>query len=319
MKKEAWYSHFMDTLSDKYPKKSELVQALMDLLHLEREATYRRLRGDVVFPMQEIIKIASAWNISIDEITGVKSQKVLFRMQPVNYLEPSKEDMKFIRQRVQALEQLKNVNNSEYVVACNNLSRSFSAGFRNLYKLLVFTWAYEYYTNYSGTFANTDIPEVLRKEVEKYYQSMKNVANTSYILDKNLFENVIREIEFFHSIFLITTEEKEVIKKELHALVDYLNEIANTGYFPETQNKVQIYVSMFKINTNYSYINNGKTETCRVHAFNMYDMITNNPEMLKNFKVWMQKKKRTAIQISEVDERTRIEFFTKLRKLVDSL
>jgi hypothetical protein len=41
--------------------------------------------------------------------------------------------------------------------------------------------------------------------------------------------------------------------------------------------------------------------------------------MVSNFKTWMQLKKRSAIQISEVDERSRIEFFTKQRKIVDSL
>jgi hypothetical protein len=51
----------------------------------------------------------------------------------------------------------------------------------------------------------------------------------------------------------------------------------------------------------------------------MYDLISTNPTMIENFKSWMQKKKRTSIQISEVDERTRIEYFAKQRKLVDSM
>jgi hypothetical protein len=58
---------------------------------------------------------------------------------------------------------------------------------------------------------------------------------------------------------------------------------------------------------------------CRVHAFNMYDMISDNQEMLVNFKAWMLKKKRTSIQISEVDEKSRIEFFKRIKQLVDSL
>jgi len=319
MTNEAWYNHFMDTLSEKYPKKSELVQELMNLLHIEREATYRRLRRDVVFSMHEIVKIAAAWNISLDEIIGVKTQKVLFRMHPLNYLEPSKEDLVFLRQRVKLIEQLKDVPLSEYVLACNTLSRSLAAGYKVLYKFLIFTWAYEYYTDFNKSFAEIEIPEVISKEVNNYYKAIKYVTNTSFILDNKLFNNLIKKIEFFHSIFLITKEEKKLIKKDLHELVDYLFEVATAGCFPETKNKVQIYISMFKINTNYSYFNYGHKESCRVHAFNMYDIITTNSEMLKNFKVWMQKKKRTAIQISEVDEKTRIEFFTKLRQLVDTL
>jgi len=319
MIKKTWYDHFLDVLTEKYPKKADLAHALMDLLHIEREATYRRLRKDVMFPMHEIVQIAAEWNISLDEIIGVKSQKVLFQMHPLNYLEPSKEDLNFLRQRIRVIEQLRDYPNSEYVVACNNLSRSLVAGFEILYKFLIFSWAYEYYTDYSKTFAEIKIPEEIRKVVKSFHRTIKYVATTSFILDNRLFENVIHQIEFFHSIFLITKEEKELLKKDLHALVDYLFEVATTGCFPETKNKVHIYISMFKINTNYSYFNYGHKEACLVHAFNMYDIITNNSEMIKNFKIWMQKKKRTAIQISEVDERTRIEYFTKLRKLVDSL
>ena len=319
MVKKEWYDHFLDVLAEKYPKKAELAHALMDLLNIEREAAYRRLRKDVIFPMHEIVQIATAWHISLDEIIGVKSQKVLFQMQPLNYLCPSKADMNFVRKKVQTLEQIQDSSDSEYILACNNLSRTISFGFRNLYKFLIFKWAYEYHNDYNDTFASINIPEALSREVDRFYKIMKYVKNTSFILDNMIFENVIREIQFFHSIFLITDEEKALVKKDLQALSDYLYEVASTGCFPETKNKVQIYVSTLNINTNYSYFCSNDIEICRVHAFNIYDLITYNPELIKKFKVWMQKKKRTAIQISEVDEKTRIEYFTKLRQLVDSL
>jgi hypothetical protein len=149
---------------------------------------------------------------------------------------------------------------------------------------------------------------------------MKDVTHTSYILDKMIFDSLIYEIQFFHSILLITDEDKEKIKKDLNALLDYLLEIASTGCFPETGNQVHIYVFMLSINTNYSYFNHGNnTELCRIHAFNMYDLINYNPEMIEHFKTWMQLKKRTSIQISEVDEKTRIEFFAKQRQLIENL
>jgi len=34
----AWYDAFMERLSIKYPKKSQLAEALMDLLSIERES-----------------------------------------------------------------------------------------------------------------------------------------------------------------------------------------------------------------------------------------------------------------------------------------
>jgi len=320
---DTWYDIFIETLYKKYPKKSQLAEVLMDLLCLEREAVYRRLRQDVAFPANEIAKIASAWNISLDEVVGIMPSKVLFQMHPMDYLAPSEADMEFVRKRVGRLKQLKDYSNTEYMVVCNNLSRSLSAGFANLYKFNIFKWAYEYY-NHSNKesnmmFSEVIIPGRLLKEIVTYCQHMKYVTNTTYVLDSMLFNHFIHEIQFFHSIFLITDEDKDLLKKELHALLDYLLEIANKGCFPETQNKVQIYISMLDINTNYSYFYDGEIETCRIHAFNMYDNITYNPEMIENFKTWMQKKKRTSVQISEADERSRIEFFMKQRQLIDTL
>jgi hypothetical protein len=318
MTNEAWYEHFMAILSEKYPKKAELAQALMNLLNIEREAAYRRLRKDVMFPMHEIVKIASVWNISMDEIIGINPQKVLFQMYPMNYLHPSVEDLAIVKKRVKTIEHIQDFPNSEYFLVCNNLSRSFTARFDALYKFNIFKWAYEYSSNYKA-FSYFSVPEKFRAEVDKFYKYMKNIANTCYILNNSIFENVTREILFFNSISLISDEDKELLKKDLKCLLDYLWEVASHGCFPETKNKVQIYVSMLNINTNYSYLNTGQFETCRIHAFNMYDLISTNSIMIENFKAWMQKKKRTSILISEVDERTRIEYFAKQRQIVDSL
>jgi len=317
MANSTWYEIFMEMLYKKYPKKNQLAEALMDLLCIEREAVYRRLRQDVIFPVNEIVKIATAWNISLDETIGTK---VLFRMQPMNYLDPSEADMVFVHERVSALKQLKNITNSEFLLIVNTLSRSLTAGFKYLYKFNVFKWAYHYSNETINIpYSQIIIPEKLLKEIDVFYKRMRYVTNTSYILDSKIFEYTVQEIQFFHSIFLITDEDKELIKQDLYALLDYLLEIANTGYFPETKNKVQMYISMLNINTNYSYFYDGINEACRVHSFNMYDNITYNQQMIENFKVWMQKKKRTSIQISETDEKSRIEFFMKQRKLIDSL
>ena len=318
-----WYDSFMEILNNKYPKRSQLTKELMDLLSIEQEAVYRRLRGKIIFPAYEVCKIASAWNISLDEIIGGGSHQVSFKMQVMNYLKPSKEDMDLLRKRVQVLDYVKDCPDAEYIVACNNLSRSFSAGFPNLYKFNIFKWAYEYCNQCNKesntTFADTVLPENLLKEVADYYQYMKHMSNTTYILDSKIFDYMVCEIRFFHSISLISDEDKKILKTELYALLDYMLEIANKGCFPETGNKVQIYISMLHVNTNYSYFHIGQIEGSRIHAFNMYDVVTYNHELVENFKGWMQKKKRTSILISEADEKSRIEFFRKQREFIDTL
>jgi hypothetical protein len=317
---DIWYDNFMEILSEKYPKKSELAEVLMDLLSIERESAYRRLRKEIMFNTHEFFKIASAWNISLDEMIGVNSQKVTFQMHPMNYLEPSGDDMKFVRKRIDGLRQLKDFPNSEYVVVTNNMSRALSAGFANLYRFSILKWSYLYTDEkHILPYSQIIVTEKLFKEVSDYSQLMKDVGNTCYILDGAIFENIVQDIRFFQSIFFVSDEEKELIKQDLCALLDYLLEIANKGCFPETRNKVQIFVSVLDINTNYSYFFDGIEESARIHAFNMYDNICCNPKLIEKFKTWLYRTKKISTQISEADERSRIEFFRKQRELIDGL
>ena len=320
MVNDTWYDYFVETILARYPKKTQLVQELVDLLCIEREAVYRRLRKDVAFTIQEAVTIALAWNISLDEITNISSGNVSFAMKAINYVDPSEKEMNEIQKRVRRLEHLRTVPNSEAMDICNKSPRSLTAGFPILYQLDIFRWAYQYGNlEENPTFSEITLSDQFLQEMADYHYLIKYVSNMSYLFDYMVFDYLVRDIQYFHSIFLISDEEAELIKKELHALLDYLSEVANKGYFPETKNKVNIYISKINISTNYSYIYTEKLKLCRIHVFDKFDIFSFDTEMVDNFRTWMQQKKRTSIQISEVDERSRIEFFMKQRQLVDKL
>ena len=44
MKKELLYDNLLNAIKEKFPQKTNLVNALVDLLCIEKEAVYRRLR-----------------------------------------------------------------------------------------------------------------------------------------------------------------------------------------------------------------------------------------------------------------------------------
>jgi hypothetical protein len=317
---EMWYDFFVDSLYKKYPKKSQLVETLIDLLCLEREAVYRRLRKEVAFPIHEIVKIASTWNISLDEIIGINKGAISFMMKPINYIDPSEEEIIEVQNRIHRLEHLETSSDSECMEVCNKLPRSLIAGFAALYQFKVFRWAYEYGNREENMrFSQITFPEYASQELESYARIIKHVANMTYIWDHKIFDYLVSDIQYFHSILLITDEEKKRIKTELLALLDYLMEIANRGCFPETNNKVTICISKVNVDSNYSYFYTEELKMCRIHVFEKFDVFSFNTELVDNFRTWMQLKKRTSVQISEVDEKSRIEFFMKQRELVNKI
>ena len=320
MKNNVRYDLFLEKLYSKYPKKSRLTQALMDLLHLEREAIYRRLRKEMFFSSQEIMKIASSWNISLDDIIGVDALKIAFLMQPVNFCGPSQAENYFLRNIITLYETTHQFPNAEFMSICNKIPKAIYANFANLNHYFLFKWLYLFGNeNDVVCFSKATIPEESKPLISDYTRAIKNVPNTSFIWDENIFYYLINNIKYFHSIQLITDNEKKLLKEDLHALLSYLQNVADKGCYPETGKKVNLYISQINIDTNYSYIFSPEVNVCFVHSFEQSVIYSSNTDFVENFKKWMQYKRRTSIQISEVDAKTRIEFFSKQLQRVDHL
>ena len=320
MKSDEWYDRFLETLLKVYPKKAQLIEKLIELLSIERGAVYRRLRKEIPFSFYEIVKIASEWDISLDNISGIHSGKITFFMQPINYVDPSKQDLSFLKYVIQSINLLKDFPDAEFMDICNKLPRQLYAGFKHLYQFYLFKWKYEYTIDKKVIpFSKFMISKEKSLLITDYYRAIKNVPQTNFIFDRLLFDNLLSEVLYFYSIRMITCQEKELIKTDLYALLDYLWEVATNGYYPETKNKVNLYISNLNVNTNYSYTYTNQANICFVHVFDKYEIYTYHPEMVLNFKSWMQLKKRASYQISEVDEKSKIEYFSKQRKLVDTL
>jgi hypothetical protein len=312
-----WYDCFMEALSKKHPKKSRLTEALMDLLSIEKESAYRRLRKEILFPAHELAKIASTWNISLDEIIGVNSHQVAFKVQLSDYVDPSAEQVKYIQKMIQVC----NSPSMRYMEVSNKLPRSLTSGFQYLRRYQLLKWMYQFVKDDKRILPYSKIffPAKISGLVSDYYQAVKNVANTTYIWDHNIFDFLVYDIRYFHSIYLITDEEKELIKQDLHAFLDYMSEVATKGCWPETGNEVNLHVSYINIDTNYNYYYSDDYKVCRVHAFAKSEIYSNDPEMIDDFVSWMQLKKRASVQISKTDEKSRIEFFMKWRETINAL
>jgi len=320
MEGNTWYNIFFELLQNRYPKSAQLTHEVMNLLCIEREATYRRIRKEVPFTANEVAKIASSWNISLDNIIGINSGKVPFQMLPFDYLSPSPKEFSNLQKKVRLLDHLQTTPNSEYMEVCSRFPRPLHIGFPALYRFLIFYWAYQYHNDESQKlFSKIIISDNIKEEFDRYKKNLIHVKDTSFILDEMAFEAYVDSIKYFHSILVITDEERELLKKELYELLDYMMEIATTGHYPETNNRTNIYISQIAIETNYSYFYTDKLKICRINAFGKYDISSQDTVMVENFRNWMNLKKRTSIQISEVNEKKRIEYFSKQREIIDCL
>jgi hypothetical protein len=321
MKTDLWYNAFLNSISEKFPKKSQLVDALMDLLNIEREAVYRRLRKDVLFSIYEVTKVAYAWNISLDHLINNTSDMAHpLRLKLLNFFYPSELDLKEMEDFVHSLERLKDKPESEYMEVSNQLPGSLFAGFPQLARFYLFKWTYRYgQEDTMHPFCEVMQTDRMRNLELDHCEYIKHIADVCYIWDNKIIEYLINDIKYFTSIYLMTPEDVKLLKEDMYAFLDYMEDVSTHGQFPETNGRVHLYISQTNIDTGYSYYSSETKKVSLIRTFIMNVASTSDEKVFDNLKMWINRKKKSSVKISSVDEKRRIDFFRKQRALVDTL
>ncbi|MCC8143876.1 MAG: hypothetical protein LIO97_08295 [Tannerellaceae bacterium] len=75
MDSERLQAELSTAIQKRVPDRPKLVNMLMEILFLEREAVYRRLRGKVPFTFAEVVTITRKFYLSLDEIIQMGDSK----------------------------------------------------------------------------------------------------------------------------------------------------------------------------------------------------------------------------------------------------
>jgi hypothetical protein len=315
------FDYFLAVLRQKFPQRAELTRALMDLLGIEKEAVYRRLRKEVAFTFSEVATIGHAWGISLDTVARVQStQNLPFHLQLTDRVQPEESDFAAMRSFTEILRFAIDDPRGEIMEASNLLPLPLYSSFHHLNRFAAFKWMYQ-----GGNavqlvpFEAITIPEELQELSQEHDMLLKKIHKTFFILDHMTFAYLVNDIRYFASIYLITQEDVARLREELLLLLDYLEQLAATGLFPETGNKLYIYISPINFDTNYALINTEAMKVSVTRTFVMNAMISLDEYAFQKWKNCIHALKRSSTLISESGEKHRIEFFEKQRALVNKL
>ncbi|MCD8166453.1 MAG: hypothetical protein LUE93_10240 [Bacteroides sp.] len=101
------YDLLIHEIKQKIPERGKLTSRLMDILGLEKEAIYRRMRNDVYFSFAEIAKIAKELNISLDNIKSIRPQKSRpYKMNMFDFFNLPEQDYEELEETIRKLQEL---------------------------------------------------------------------------------------------------------------------------------------------------------------------------------------------------------------------
>jgi len=313
------HEQLIEELKLKVPIYSELANKLSDILYIGKEAIYRRLRGEVVFSLEEACIICYNMGLSLDTLNGISTLKRPFVFKIANFANPKEIDYKLINEFVDFLEYIKDSPNTEMGTATKLIPDALHLNYPYITQFYLFKWIYQYdnqnavkkYHEVKGT---KKILEIL----DNMANFMQHIKSSYYIFDKRIFENLVEDIRYFNNIGLINEEDIKLLKEDMFSCIEDINTLASKGV-NQYGNKTEIYLSNLNFEAGFSYIKSDDYKLSTVRAFTMYDISSSDIPTYENSQKWMLSLKRASLLISESGEIFRMNFFNKQREIVDTL
>ena len=304
----------------RFTKSSEMVNALSDILLIEKGAVYRRLRQEVPFTFDEISLIAKSLMISLDNMICIEGPKSIpFQMHLPDFIFPEDSDYHILHTYLDFLRSINRSENSEVAIASNALPYDLAFKFPDLIQLYLFKWNFHYNSDNVIPFHDIAIYPEMKSIMTEYTMEMKKFCKVSYIFDNRLFRLFVDDIHYFNKIRLIEKEDIQKLKEIFFLMLDYLEKLAVTGHFEETGNPVNLYISDIDITTSYTYLESENIHFSMVKTFILSSINSTNENTFERMKKWIHSLIKISALITLTNEKQRVLYFENQRKIVNEL
>ncbi len=326
------FFNMSDTINEKLiasikqyiPKNKTVAGVLMELLSLGKESTYRRIRSEIPFTVDEVVKISNRFGISIDDViadSGVVTTKWLtLNLKKFYQLES------YIQQHSENLVEFINVfkimqacPNASLRCACNAMPHTFLAEYRNLYRFWHYKWNYLMRGSRPDfVFSDMVIPDELIELERRTMNESRKIPRTTCILSRDIFKDIVDDICFFYSQELISAVELQKLKSELLDLIQETEMMTETGCY-QSGAEIMVYLSKLVIDSCYYHFEYDEGYYCLQRTFHIDKIGFSNNKFCRKQKDWIDLLKRTSILLTQNGDRQRFDFFKNQRDLVKNL
>lgn len=290
---------------------------LADILPLSKEAIYRRLRGEVLFSLDEAVIVARELNISLDTIGTKEDNFCTFELtMPPFETDAAKAYVESIKKLTNIIEEYKQEGVMFYQIR-PSLPPQFVWGYDNLLKFYYLRWLYlaRGLEPFVKQFASIALPDTLLDGIAKFVPIM-NSFDTTILLSELAFEYLLKEINHFHSLNILNKDDIILITNDLHVFINDLEKLTAKGQRPEG-NKFNIYLIDSIQDSTFGFTEGAKKEIAYVKLIDVNQGITENKTIYNMFRRAFYDMKDYATLISESGSVKRTAFFAKQRALVD--
>jgi len=309
---------FVKAMEKEIPKKTKLADFVADSLCIEKETAYRRLRGEVQFSLREAGILATQLNISLDNLINDDPENLVLGLP--KYHLTGIYDRQHLEDILDYLHEFTEEPGCEFGMALSGIPFSLFLQ----YKFLARFYRLKYANHTANLPARIPYEKIEESDAkieyrEELYLLFRQIPNTFYVWDRQIIQLLVNDIKYAASVRLMKDCEVAELKKEIYRFLDDLEQVAIKGIFPETGNKIELYISDAHIDVSYAYMCSEKRQASMLSAFIIFNSTSLEKETFLKVNNWVKSLKRFSTLVSGIGERERILFFEEQREIVDTL
>lgn len=319
---------FLKRIEDLLDSSTSLVHELSDLLNLSTDSSYRRIRGETVLSLEEIILLCKHFNISFDAFSQAETGMVTFAYkgidsQPDNLLD-------YLKDVYEDLLKISSVPDSQIIYACQDIPVFYHYKHQKIAEFKFFYWMRSI-MNVLDLEIQKYNPELINQEIfnvsAKIYELYSKVNSTEIWTDTTI-SSTLKQIGFYWESGIFNSKEEalevcnslrnEIIEIQKQAEICHKISVTNQED-SDGNNNYRLYFSEIEITNNCVLVKLGNLKAVYLSHFSFYTMKTRNDIYCSKTEEWLNQLMKKTTLISGVAEKTRYQFFNRALKSIDEL
>jgi hypothetical protein len=318
---------FINKVKELLGPQYSLVDELADLLQVSTDSAYRRIRGDTMLSIDEVIVLCNHFKISFDMFSNLSGDSVTFKYNPIFSQEIN--IVKYFNSLLGDLEAINKTNNKQAIWVAIDIPIFHHFKFPELAAFKFFYWL-KSVSNVKSLEGKKFDPTLLSKELletGKLILEEYNKFPSIEILSDGIADGILKQIEYCWQSGEFTSKEQALfICDQLNDEINHLKYQAELSckFFDDTQkdlheNNFQVYYSEIELGNNTILVNieNSLSVYLSHHTYN--SLTTQNVPFCNETKQWIDQLIRKSTLISGVSEKQRHQYFKKIFKKIEAL
>ena len=320
-------SSILEAIKLELPAAASLVDELSECLSISKDSAYRRIRGDTLFDIGEIEKLAKKYNLSLDSFFGLQKSSVSFSVQSINLTDFTFKD--YIKSIEKNLSIIKELESKHLYYSARDIPIFHYFQIPALSSFKLYFWL-RFYLNHPAlqtvNFSTDNQPDILTElatTTRKIWHLYLKIPSTE-IWTYETPNITLRQIEFAYHAGIIEQQVCEQLCDEFKSLLNHIKLQARQGNKFTIDSQATLEGAEFNLYFNEVAIGDNsilfKMDDKKM-AFNTYGnlnyMHTTDPDYTEYIAAHFQSTMKNSTLISTTSQKIRSEFFNSLNHKVE--